>query len=322
MKYFNLVLFFLAVANMYTAAAEDDTCVTCEEFTEMFNIINEKLDTINGNCSEPAGEPTSELACKPLNFQNLEATTAKLVINSVRGPFGAIAEGNDVYISGYYDTNVYRFNQETNQGSVAAGVVSSPSGRPTFFDIKDEYLYMTTFTGNAVYRKNLHTAGSKFEKIISMKQPVGISWSPNGKELLISEWSSGTILVFNENFKLINRFPTGVKYVREISFDSDGNIRISTYTKEIRIFDKNTYRYKSVQRIKGAVYTEGYTVHCDGTIVVADRSGKLFFLNKDYEILKTVTGYRGLGDVAITKDGTLYVTDFSANKIYLYTDLF
>ena len=144
---------------------------------------------------------------------------------------------------------------------------------------------------------------------------------PRWRTALVSEWLSGKVIVYNTNFQVKTQFHAGVTYVRDISFDSNGNIRIATYTNQIRIFDKNTYKLIATKIIAGAVNTEGYTVHCDGTIIVADRSGKLLFLNKDYGTLRTITGFTSLGDVAITKDGTLYVTDLSAHKIYLY-DLF
>ena len=212
------------------------------------------------------------------------------------------------------------FNQVTNPGKAAVAVVSSPSTSPLFLDIKDGFLYMTALS-NSVYRRNLRKAGSNFEKIITMTEPVGIGWSPDGEQLLVSEWLSGKVIVYNTNFQVKTQFHAGVTNVRDISFDSNGNIRIATYTNQIRIFDKNTYKLIATKIIAGAVNTEGYTVHCDGTIIVADRSGKLLFLNKDYVTLKTITGFTSLGDVAITTDGTLYVTDLSAHKIYLY-DLF
>ncbi len=317
MKYFNAVLFVFTVTNVYTATG---ICVSCKEVTDLFDIINGKLDTIIKNGAGGGGGPPPTPVCKPLNFQNLGAVNAKLVITGISGAFGAIADGNDVYITGYYSNKVYRYNQVTNPGKAAVAVIPSPSNQPLFFDIKDDFIYMTALS-NSVYRKNLRKDGSKFEKIITMTQPVGISWSPDGERLLVSEWSSGTIIVYNANFKKITTFHAGVTYVRDISFDSNGNIRIATYTNKILIFDKNTYKLIATKTIAGAGNTEGYTVHCDGTIIVADRSGKLFFLNKDYGIVRKITGFSGLGDVAITTDGTLYVTVFGASKIFLY-DLF
>ncbi len=76
MKYFNAVLLVITVTNVYTAAG---ACVSCKEVTELFDIINGKLDTIIKN-GGGGGTPV----CKPLSFQNLGVANAKLVIDAVR----------------------------------------------------------------------------------------------------------------------------------------------------------------------------------------------------------------------------------------------
>ena len=322
MKYFNAVLLVITVTNVYTAAG---ACVSCKEVTELFDIINGKLDTIikngggsGGDGAGGGGAGGGGSVCKPLNFQNVEVGKAKLVINAVSGAFGAIADGNDVYITAYFSNKLYRFNQATNPGKTAVSVLPT-FVNPVWLAVKDRELFMTAFSGN-VYRKNLRNSGSSFEKVITMTQPVGIRWSPDGTKLLVGQANSN-ILVYNANFQFVTKFNAGVTYARDITFDSNGNIRIATYKNEIRIFDKNTYKLIATKIITGASNTGGLTEHCDGTIIVADHAGKLLFLNKDYGTLKTVTGFAGVGDVAISEDGILYVTDYRACKVYLY-DLF
>ncbi len=186
MKYFNAVLLVFTVTNVYTAAGD---CVSCKEVTELFDIINGKLDTILKNGSGGGGDGGGGSGdgggggsvCKPLNFQNVEVGKAKLVIDAVSGAFGAIADGNDVYITAYFINKLYHYNQVTNPGKAPVAVVSSPSTSPLFFDIKDGFLYMTALS-NSVYRRNLRKAGSNFEKIITMTEPVGIGWSPDGEQ--------------------------------------------------------------------------------------------------------------------------------------------
>ena len=292
MKYCNLVLFVFTVTNVYTASAY------CK----------------NGKKPIP---PTP--VCKSLNIAALNnKESAKLVIGGISGPFGAIANGNDVYITGYFNHKIYRFNQEENPGTAAAEIIASPSTNPLFFDIKDDLLYVTALS-NSVYRKPLR--GGAFEKVITMTQPVGISWSPDGELLIVGEWRSFNIIVYNKNFQRQRSFKSCTVYPRDISFDSDGNIRIATYSNKICIYDRNTFKLISTKVIQDAVNTEGYMVHCDGTIILADRGGKLLFLNKDYSKIKTITGFTSLGDVALDEEGTLYVTDLFAHKIYLF-DLF
>ena len=257
--------------------------------------------------------------CKSLNFEDLNSkVSARLVIGGISGPFGALANDNDVYITGYYNQKVYRSNQEENPGTAAAETITSPSSNPLFFDIKDDLLYMTAFS-NSVYRKPLR--GGAFEKVITMTQPVGISWSPDGELLIVSEWRSRNIIVYDKYLQKKTSFKFCDQYARDISFDSNGNIRIATYSNKFCIYESKTFHLIKIETIIDAVKTEGYMVHCDGTIILGDRGGKLLFLNKDYSKIKTITGFTSLGDVALDEEGTLYVSDFGANKIYLF-DLF
>ena len=301
-----------AVANVYTASA------VCTKGNNILNTINNKLDQLLGN-DGGTGVSQPPPGCKSLNFEALNnKESARLVIGGINGPFGALANGNDVYITGYYDHKVYRFNQKENPGTAAAETIASPSSYPMFFDIKDDLLYMTAYT-NSVYRKPLR--GGAFEKIITMTQPVGISWSPDGELLIISERSSRNVNVYDKNFQKKTSFKFCALYARDISFDSNGNIRIATYSNKLCIYESKTFHLIKIETIIDAVKTEGYMVHCDGTIILGDRGGKLLFLNKDYSKIKTVTGFSSLGDVALDEEGTLYVTDFGAKKIYLF-DLF
>ena len=134
----------------------------------------------------------------------------------------------------------------------------------------------------------------------------------------MSEWETSKVHVYNDALERIHTFTHCATYPREISFDSNDNIRISTYTSKICIYDGKNYQLTEETPISDASNTEGYLVHCDGSIILADRGGKLLFLDKNYQTLRTITGYASLGDVALTTDGTLYVTDISRSEIYLY----
>ena len=307
MKFFNIVVVLLVVnTNIFCTEA---TCVSCKVVNDMFEEINKKLDQLLSK--KPA-------VCKELNYANLVQSKPKQVISTVRGAFGAIANGNDVYITGYSDGFVYRFN---SQSTTPQERLKLPGGRPTFLDIHNGYLYVTSHA-NAVYKKPL--IGGSFTKVLSQYKPVGIKWSPDGERLIVSEWETKKIHVYNKILERISTFSVAqcaITYPREISFDSDGRLRITTYSNKICLYDKtsNGYQHKSIKYVPGAIHTEGYLQHCDGTIILADRGGKLFFLNKNYGVKKLVTGFGSTGDVALTTDGVLYVTDLQRSKVYLYS---
>ena len=253
--------------------------------------------------------------CEPLKFDGITASNAEHVISGIGGAFGAIANGNDVYITGYFNGYVYRYNSQIGNGIQQLEALRLPTGNPTFLDIHDGFLYVTSHV-NSVYRKPL--IGGEFELQFQQYKPVGIKWSSDGERLLVSEWETSKVHVYNYDLQRIHTFTHCATYAREISFDSNDNIRISTYTPKICIYDGKNYQLIEQTPISGASNTEGYLVHCDGSIILADRGGKLLFLDKNYQTLRTITGYASLGDVALTTDGTLYVTDISRSEIYLY----
>lgn len=263
----------------------------------------------------PAGPPGSY--CHPINYHSICKARPYKVIHGIGGAFGAIANGNDVYITGYFNKNVYRYNSQVHGGTIPLETVRFPSGNPTFVDIHNGKLYVTSVTCR-VYEKPLKWG--TFRAVCGLIAPrsVGIKWSPDGQLLIVSEWNTRRVNVYNKHFQRIKTFTACSTYPREISFDCHGNIRITTYTCKVCLYNPHTYHLLAAKRIPGASKTEGYYVHCDGTIVMADRGGKLHFLDSNYRVLRTITGFSSLGDVALTSDGTMYVTDLGASKIYLY----
>ena len=302
--FFGLVALALIIGNFQNVSA---TCICCQEVLDMFKVINKKLDLILKG-SPPSPGPV----CKSLNRQAVDVNATKKVI-SVGRAFGAIANGNEVYITGYYDKHVYRFDQT----GVLKERVRSPTGKPTFLDIHGGKLYMTDFRGNSVYTRPL-SGNQGFTKLLSQHLPVGIKVSPNGDRIFVSEWNTGRVNVYNKALQRIRTLSGIATYPREIFIDSAGNIHIASYTNTIFIYNKNL-QFIGKQVIQGATHIDGFYVHCDGTRVFADRSGKLIFADRKGTLLRIVHGFKSTGDVAVTSDGTMFVTDIEASRVYLFS---
>ena len=178
-------------------------------------------------------------------------------------------------------------------------------------------MYVTNYGTSAVYRKPL--LGGDYTQVLTVSRPVGIKWSPDGERLLVSEWNTRIVHVYDKDLQEITTFTFCTTYAREISFDLDGNIRISGYNNGFCIYSKDDYSLLSQVTVENVGNSEGYLQHCDGTIILADRSGRLHFLDQDYNSLKTFSGFSSTGDVALTDDGTLYVTDYGGSTVYLYS---
>ena len=287
--------------------------VVVASFSSMIAVCSASNEVINDLLHNHASRP-----CRSLNFDSITAGNRQQTISGIDGALGAIANGNDVYVTGYNDRNVYRFNSQEGDG-VQILETQSVVGTPFYLDINDGFLYATSYTANSVFRKPL--IGGEFTNVLSVDRPAGIKWSQDGTRLFVGQVDK--VSVFNKDLELIDTFNycEGSVIPREIGFDLNGNIRISTYAKEFCTFNKDSYELLARESlpIASTVYSEGYLQHCDGTIILADRTGRLHFLDKNYQTLRTVDGYGSLGDVALTTDGTLYVTDFQRRAIYLYS---
>ena len=253
--------------------------------------------------------------CRPLNYENIAEDNAVEVITDKVRPLSALANGNDVYISGAGgDGYVSRYNY---QESPVEALETEPITTARYMDIYDDFLYVGSSRNNMIYKKPL--TGGSFTEVLSVSVPTGIKWSPNGEQLFVTQWNTGRVNVYDKNLERIERFNHCNNRGREISFDSDGNIRISTYSDKICIYERNSFSLLSEVTINDAVRTDGHVQHCDGTLIMADRGGKLHFLNENYETLRTVSGFNSVADVALTTDGMLYVTDWGISRIYIYS---
>ena len=273
--------------------------------------------TVSSNAIEVLQNLIHPRVCRSLNFADVDITpgSARQTIAGISGVFGAIAGGNNVYISGYGDNNVYRFNSKEGDGIQALETTNIQTS--IFLDVYDGFVYATSYGNGRIYRKPL--VGGEYTEFLTVARPVGIKWSPDGEKLLVSIGLSATVRVYNKDLQEITTFTSCGSYAREISFDLDGNIRISGYNNGFCIYSKDDYSLLSQVTVENVVNSEGYLQHCDGTIILADRSGLLHFLDKDYNSLKVFSGFSSPADVALTDDGTLYVTDRGANTVYLYS---
>lgn len=278
----------------YTNAACPCQCMSKRQFLESLQLI--------------------EPLCDPVPSSIITDTPAK-TITTIQRPYGAFAYGNDVFVAGFADATVYRFDSD---GDMKASY--SVPGMPTFMEIRNYKLYVTNHV-DAIYVKSV-CDDEPFEEFLSglAYAPISIRFTPDGSHFLVGRHHQATVdIYFTENSTVAGTITTPLPTdERVIHFDSDGNMHISSYQKDILVFNSN---YQFVRRITydEAVYIDGWVFQCDESRVLADRSGKVLFIDKDENVQRVVsTGFASIGHVAITKDGTLFVTDFDAHRVFIY----
>ena len=89
--------------------------------------------------------------------------------------------------------------------------------------------------------------------------------------------------------------------------------------QQYNVYSKN-YEFVRTITYPGAGKVDGWLFQCDGSKILADRSGQILFVDKDDSVQQVHTddGFDTLVGVAITESGALFVLDSDANKFFIY----
>ena len=147
-------------------------------------------------------------------------------------------------------------------------------------------------------------------------------FTPDGEQFLLSFLTQDTVSVYNKDLSINRTFNVPVdglnEHPRDMHFDNDSNVYISTFTPIIYVYNKN-YEFVRTITYPGAGQVDGWLFQCDGSKILADRSGQVLFVDKDDGVQQVHTdGFGGPIEVAITESGALFVLDFDANKLFIY----
>lgn len=313
-----IFVIFLVVGNIQASTTScDDTCSyedSCQQVLSQIKCLGRRIDELtkeiqNITNSIQVGHTDKNHSCTrdPSTFG-----CPKKLITLSHPKHIHITKSGEVYISGWGDGYVHMFDKNGNFQKK----FSVPNGGPIGLWAKDDRLYVAGFNGKKIYEYT--TKGAFIDAKISQKDPIGIAIDSDGK-FYVSEWDTGKIHVYNSDGTK-SHVITGVgKYSRKIQFDSDGNLRVLTHSKGIYVITTAGVHLCNFQ-INGLKSGEGLFVDCEDNMYVADRSnpGEVYICDKNGKQIKVITGFEGAGDVAIAPDGTLWITDFTGNKVYLY----
>ncbi len=297
-----LLFFFLAVHHVSVVSGLCPCeCITKRQLLERFQLIETR------NASE---------LCNPLPPTIITATP-KRVISFTTRPYGIITDGNTVFVAEYDAGKVHKFDHEGN----LLKIFSIPSGYATFMEIREDKLYLTNHQ-DTIYIKSVCNDDDDFVVFVSPGfVPIAIRFTPSGSHFLVGEHIKGKVHVFNTQSKDIVQTITIIGSSvdeRDIHFDTNGNMLISTYNSQIYTYDENFNILQSVT-YPGAGQIDGWIFQCDGSKILADRSGKVIFVDKDDNIVQIHTeGYSSIGHIGTTKNGAIFVSDLSLKKVFIY----
>ena len=279
---------------------------------QKLEVIDSKLDKLLNMFQDSCDTDGDKSDCIDVKREASTVGAIKKTITGIDRPhYVLFTKSNDVFITGFGDGHVYRYDLAGNFKDKFA-----MPGNPTMMDIRGNILYITDHR-NGVYTKDVSNT-SPVKKILTLNAaPVGIKISDDGKMLYVG-LDAGVVHIYNEKLVKIGEMKMNAR-PRKILIDADGNINVGTYASKIYVFNKN-YELVRIDEFSGASNIDGYVINCDGSKILADRSGKIIFVNKNGQIEKTIGGYSSPADVGVAPDSdqTLWVADTHGNKVYLY----
>ena len=239
---------------------------------------------------------------------------SKKTITGISAPINIyITDDGKVFITGWGDGHVHIFDKDGNFQKKfkppTAGLIGVCG--------KCDRVYVASFSGSKIYEHT--TDGELIEDKLRVTQPVGVGVDSDGT-FYVSQQATGKIHVHNpDGSKSFEMSGIGT-YPRKIQFDSDGNIRVPDfYTGTVFVVSKSGTVISKL-KIQGVNWAEGLFVDSDDNMYVCDRSspGEVYICDKNGKRIKVIKGFKGAGDASIAPDGTLWITDFTGDKVYLY----
>ena len=96
---------------------------------------------------------------------------------------------------------------------------------------------------------------------------------------------------------------------------------VSSASALIYKYDENFNFVSTMNYSPEVFHIDGWIFQCDGSKILADRSGKVIFVDKDDNVVQVYTaGFFRPVDVAITKNGALFVSDVGARKVLCFSN--
>ena len=256
----------------------------------------------------------------------ISQTVTTLPVKGLNGPNGfAISKYGQLFIANERGKQVVKVKNDSTTEVVLTS--DSPDGL-TFDDAGN--LYVSNFYSGIILKMS---AGSIDTIAKALNKPSDIKCDTKGN-LFVSEYETGSIKKINKHGE-INEIASGLKFPFGLAFDNIGNLYVaSNNTGEIyRIDSKGTVNvfaqitgtlsYLAFSKKTEKLYATCFTCH---DVYIIDMQGNKKVLagngvagDKDGPL--TEAQFKDPNSIAISPDGSLYISEFSVNRIRKITGL-
>jgi sugar lactone lactonase YvrE len=254
------------------------------------------------------------------SLSSISQTVKTLPIKGLNGPNGfAINQYGQLFIANETGKQVVKIIDDSTTEVVLTS--DSPDGL-TFDDAGN--LYVSNFYSGII----LKVSADNIDTIArALNKPSDIKCDTKGN-LFVSEYEKGNIKKVSEDGK-ITQIASGLKFPFGLALDNRGNLYVaSNSTGEIYRLDSNgtvsvfaqitgTLSYLAFSKKTEMLYATCFTCH---NIYAIDRKGNKKVLtgngvagDKDGSLKEAL--FNNPNSIAIAPDGSLYISEFSVNRI-------
>jgi len=250
----------------------------------------------------------------------ISQTVTTLPVKGLNGPNGfAISKYGQLFIANERGKQVVKVKNDSTTEVVLTS--DSPDGL-TFDDAGN--LYVSNFYSGIILKMS---AGSIDTIAKALNKPSDIKCDTKGN-LFVSEYETGNIKKINKHGE-ITEIASGLKFPFGLAFDNKGSLYVaSNSTGEIYQIDSTgsvivfaqisgTLSYLAFSKKTETLYATCFTCH---NIYVIDKQGNKKVLagngvagDKDGPLKEAQ--FKDPNSIAISPDGSLYISEFSVNRI-------
>ena len=285
---------------------------TCKHCCQQLPGIRSKVTQMMDELIKEIQSMQSGCECNRTRSPSTIESPWKIITGIIHPHHIYITDNGEVFISGWGDGYVHKFDKYGNFQKKFA----IPEGRPAGVCVKGNRVYVAAFNANKIYEYSID--GVLNGEKIGQNNPIALAVDSDDK-LYVSEWKSGKIHVYNSNGNK-SHVITGIgTYPCKIQFDSDDNLHVSTHFKGVYIITKSGHHISQL-KINGITYGDGFYIDCYDNMYAVDRSSpsEVYLCSKNGIPMKIIRGFTEAIDVNIAPDGTMWIADIGANKVYLY----
>ena len=308
LKYITMLVLIIALA-FGSEMVSGDICKQCcqqlpgmqSKVTQMMYEFIKEIQSMQSGCE-----------CNRTRSPSTIGSPLKTITGIIQPHHIYITNNGEVFISGWGDGYVHKFDKYGNFQKKFA----IPNGNPAGVYINSNRVYVAGFSANKIYEYS--NDGVFIGEKIGQNQPIGFAVDSEGT-FYVSEWKSGKVHVYHSNGTK-SHVITGIgTYPNKIQFDSDDNLHVSTHYKGVYIITKSGHHLSQL-KVNDITYGDGLYVDCYDNMYAVDRSSpsEVYLCSKNGKPMKIIKGFTEAIDVNIAPDGTMWIADFGANKVYLY----